>query len=134
MIKKIVALGMVLIGALIMLPFGFGLWNEKMSVSGQINIAVSSQAASEQPSAGAETLPSDSAAEGDNQTDNGQEAVIEESSNPDQTQSAQFTGDSSATLNPDSIAGEGAVVPEPVAPVEAGEITESLEPVPAPSE
>ena len=39
MIKKIVALGLVVLGAFIILPFGFGLWNDNIEVHGEITIA-----------------------------------------------------------------------------------------------
>ena len=134
MIKKIITLVLVLIGALIMLPYGFGLWNENMGIRGQIDIAVSSQAVSEQPSVDAETVPSDSAVEGDNQTDNGQDTITEESSSPNQAQSQLFPCDISTIFSPDSNTGEGSNAPLPIEPVEASENTDSPESAQVPTE
>ncbi|PKM73086.1 MAG: hypothetical protein CVU91_05830 [Firmicutes bacterium HGW-Firmicutes-16] len=134
MLKKIIALGLVLICALIMLPYGFGLWNENMGIRGQITFAERAAATPEQTQADEDASPADSAAvDSDNQTYNGKDAIASEPSTPDQAQSEPIPEDISMVSSPDNSTGEGAVAPLPIEPVEAVENTENPESVQAPT-
>ncbi|MEA4896126.1 MAG: hypothetical protein VB064_12835 [Oscillospiraceae bacterium] len=86
MIKKAIVLALVLIGAFIMVPCGFGLWNENVGVHGQIIFAERAPEAPEQTQSGEEIPLTDNAAENNYQSDNGQGEVVAEPSGSDAAQ------------------------------------------------
>lgn len=117
MIKKIVALGLVVMAAYILLPFGFGLWNENIGVRGQISFA--------QPTESVTTSPD--SANFENQDDSVRDICKEEISNSDQTQSSSNSEESSAVSSPDNSANEKPDAPQASLPVGAEENAENAE-------
>lgn len=118
MTRKIVVLLLIILAAYIMLPFGFGLWNENIGVRGQISFA-------ESPSPSQELLPKDensaltdstdsdlSTAPESVQDEDAQEVTEQETATTDCPESSVFT-------KPDDSNYDESGSPEAIKPVEA---------------
>ena len=120
MIKKTIALLLVIFGALIMLPFGFGLWNESIGIQGQITIAGIESVVPENEAADGESSPSESTdGNSENQPEKSESTEIEEETACDDTQSPPNSGEIGTISSPDNNSDEEAPAPQPLQPVEA---------------
>ena len=119
MIKKTIALLLVIFGALIMLPFGFGLWNDNIGIQGQITIAGIESVVPENEADGDESSPSESDnGNSENSPENSESSEIEEENSCDGTQASQSDDESSAITSPDIGTDDKPIAPQPLQPVE----------------
>ena len=120
MIKKTMALLLVIFGALIMLPFGFGLWNDNIGIQGQITIAGTESTAPENEVASDESTPSESDdGSSENSPENSKSAEIEEKTACDDTESPPNSGENGTISSPDNNSDEETPAPQPLQPVQA---------------
>ncbi len=132
MLKKILALALVLMAAYIVLPFGFGLWNERLNVSAQISFA---EPSAEMPEECTEGESPDAAPPEHSDTDEASDSAPIESELPAETQAPAPVElvPSAVPLVPDPVELVPSAVPLVPDPVELVPPAETLVPDPAPS-
>jgi len=130
MIKKIAALLLIILAAYIMLPFGFGLWNESIGVRGQITFA-------ESPSPSSELMPDDSNSAPSGKKDAASETAPDSAQGEGEQEIAEpqtaaiDCPESSTSVEPDDSDDDETASPEAAQPVDAAadaENTAQVEP------
>lgn len=122
MMKKIMALLLVIFGTLIMLPFGFGLWNDDIGIQGQITIAGTESVAPENEAADNTASPQESTnGDTEDSSENSERQEIEGENSSDGTQASQSTDESKVITSPDVCADDKPPVPQPLQPVEGAD-------------